>query len=71
MTKDKVLIGAAGAYYVGFQLSTSGYTVGLTTCGTKALDMFVASPDTGKPLTIQTKTMRDASYRSGTGSWWN
>jgi len=71
MTKDKVLTGAAGAYYVGFQLSELGYAVGLTTHGTKAIDMFVANRDTGKSITVQTKTMRDASYRSGTESWWH
>ena len=64
MTKDKVFIGAAGAYYVGFRLSASGYTAGLTTCGTKAIDMFVANRDTGKSITIQTKTMLNAFVRS-------
>ena len=60
VTIDTALTGAADAYCIGFQLSASGYTVGLTTCGTKALDMFVANPETGKSMTIQTKTMFNA-----------
>jgi hypothetical protein len=60
MTKDKALTGAAGAYYVGFRLSAMGYAVGLTTHGTRAIDMFVANPDTGKSITIQTKTATNA-----------
>ena len=72
MAKDKVLTGAAGAYYIGFRLSALGYAVGLTTHGTRAIDMFVANPDTGKSITIQTKTMlKDAFRRSGKyGNYW-
>jgi len=64
MTKDKALTGATGAYYVGFRLSALGYAVGLTTHGTRAIDMFVANPETGKSITIQTKTMFNAFVRS-------
>ena len=72
MKKDKALTGAAGAYYVGFRLSAMGYAVGLTTHGTRAIDMFVANPDTRKSVTIQTKTMRKASVQSKTeGLYWN
>ena len=60
MKKDKALTGAAGAYYVGFRLSALGYAVGLTTHGTRAIDMFVANPNTGKSITIQTKAMLNA-----------
>jgi len=60
MTKDKALTGATGAYYVGFRLSAMEYAVGLTTHGTRAIDMFVANPDTGKSITIQTKTATNA-----------
>ena len=71
MTKDKVLTGAAGAYYVGFQLSALGYTVGLTTHGTRAIDMVVANPDTGKSITIQTKTGFNAFVQSRRwGPYW-
>jgi hypothetical protein len=72
MAKDKVLTGAAGAYYVGFRLSALGYAVGLTTHGTRAIDMFVANPDTVKSITIQTKTMlADAFRQSGKlGNYW-
>jgi hypothetical protein len=66
MAKDKVITGAAGAYYVAFQLSAQGYAVGLTTYGTKAIDLFVAKPDTLKSITVQTKTMfKDASQPWG------
>jgi len=72
MAKDKVLTGAAGAYYVAFRLSELWYAVGLTTYGTRAIDMFVANPETGKSITIQTKTMRKASVPSKTGEpCWN
>jgi len=64
MTKDKALTGAAGAYYVGFRLSALEYAVGLTTHGTRAIDMFVANPDTGKSITIQSKTMLNALVQS-------
>ena len=64
MTKDKALTGAAGAYYVGFRLSALEYAVGLTTHGTSAIDMFVANPDTGKSITIQSKTMLNALVQS-------
>jgi hypothetical protein len=72
MEKDKVLTGAAGTYYVAFQLSAQGYAVGLTTYGTKAIDLFVANPDTGKSITIQTKTGSDAFVRSKKyGTFWH
>ncbi len=72
MTKDKPLTGAAGAYYVGFRLSALGYAVGLTTYGTKAIDLFVAKPDTLKSVTIQTKTMFNAlrTWKDGTCIWY-
>ncbi len=60
MTKDKVLTGATGAYYVAFQLSALSYAVGLTTYGTKAIDILVANPNTRKSITIQTKTATNA-----------
>lgn len=71
MARDKSLTGAAGAYYVGFRLSALGYAVGLTTYGTRAIDLLVANPDTLKSVTIQTKTMfedalvkrKDGTYR--------
>ena len=62
--KDKALLGAAGEYYVAFRLSAEGYAVGLTTHGTRLIDMFVANPDTAKSITIQTKTMENAFVRS-------
>ena len=60
MIRDKVLTGAAGKYYIGFRLTAQGYAVGLTTRGTRAIDMVVANPDTGKSITIQTKTATNA-----------
>ena len=63
-TRDKALTGAAGEYYVAFRLSSNGYAVGLTTHGTRAIDMLVSNPDTGKSVTIQTKTMRGAFVQS-------
>jgi len=49
-------MGAAGEYYVAFRLAAEGYAVGLTAYGTRAIDLVVANPDTGKSITIQTKT---------------
>jgi hypothetical protein len=71
MIRDKALTGAAGAYYIGFRLSALGYAVGLTTHGTRAIDLFVANPDTGKSITIQTKTMGKAFVQSKKyGPYW-
>ena len=71
-TQEKALTGAAGAYYVAFQLSTRGYAVGLTTYGTRAIDMLVANPETGKSITIQSKTMSNAFVcsKKWNSSWW-
>ncbi len=72
MARDKVLTGAAGAYYVAFQLSAQGYAVGLTTYGTKAIDLFVAKPDTLKSVTVQVKTASKAFVSSKKGwTGWN
>ncbi len=72
MTKDKALTGAAGEYYVAFRLTAKGYAVGLTPRGTRAIDLVVANLDTGKSITIQTKTMGIASERNREGkSYWN
>ena len=69
--RDKALTGAAGAHYVAFRLSTLGYAVGLTTYGTRSIDMVIANPNTGKSITIQTKTMRGAFVRSRKwGPYW-
>jgi len=69
--KDNALTGAAGAYYVAFRLTAQGYAVGLTTHGTRSIDMVVANPDTGKSITIQTKTMREAFMQSRKwGPYW-
>jgi len=67
--KDKASTGDAGAYYVAFRLAAMGYTVGLTTHGTRAIDLIVGNPNTGKSVTVQTKTMRDALGRSRAESW--
>ncbi len=72
MTKDKTLTGAAGEYYVAFRLAAEGYAVGLTSRGTRLIDLIVANPTTGKSITIQTKTMRrDAFVQSRKyGAYW-
>jgi hypothetical protein len=64
MAKDKALIGAAGEYYVAFRLLARRYTVALTPRGTTSIDMIVANPETGKSITIQTKTGENAFVRS-------
>ncbi len=64
MSKDKALTGAAGEYYVAFQLSARGYAVGLTARGTKSADLLVTNLETGKSVTIQVKTMWNAFVRS-------
>jgi len=70
MGKDRALTGAAGEHYIAFRLAAMGYAVGLTTRGTRAVDMVVANPDNGKSVTIDVKTMRKAFQRSGTDCWW-
>ena len=71
MAKDKALRGAAGEHYVAFRLSAMGYAVGLTTRGTRLIDIVVANPNTGKSITIQTKTMLEALVRSKKwGPYW-
>jgi hypothetical protein len=65
--KDKALTGDAGAYYVAFRLAAMGYAVGLTTHGTRAIDLVVANPNMGKSVTVQTKTMRHASVQPKKG----
>jgi hypothetical protein len=71
--KDNASIGDAGAHYIAFRLAAMGYAVGLTTHGTRAIDLVVANPGTGKSVTIQTKTMRNALYKQREGPchhWW-
>ena len=72
MTKDKVLTGAAGEYYLAFRLTAMGYAVGLTTRGTRAIDLTVANVKTAKSITVQTKTMLNASAGSKRDAeyWW-
>lgn len=70
MSKDRALTGAAGEHYIAFRLAAMGYAVGLTTRGTRTVDMVVANPDTGKAITIDTKTVKKAAERSGTDCWW-
>lgn len=60
IVRDKALTGAAGEYYVAFRLSAEGYAVGLTTHGTRAVDIIASNPETGKSITIQIKTMLGA-----------
>ncbi len=69
--KDKALVGAAGEYYIAFRLSAEGYAVGMTTHGARLIDLVVANPDTGKSITIQSKTMSNALVRSRKwGPYW-
>ena len=70
-TKDKALTGAAGEYYVAFRLAAEGYAVGLTPRGTTSIDLIVARTDTGKSITIQTKTASNAFVQSRKwGPYW-
>ena len=71
MAKEKALTGAAGEYYVAFRLTAEGYAVGLTPRGTTSIDLIVANPETGKSVTIQTKTMSNAFVQSRKwGPYW-
>ena len=70
MSNDRVLTGAAGEHFIAFQLAARGYAVGLTTRGTRTVDLVVANPETGKSISIDTKTMRNAYEKSGTESWY-
>ena len=69
MVKDLALTGAAGEYYVAFRLLAKNYTVALTPRGTTSIDMIVANRETGKTITIQTKTGKDAFVKRN--SLWN
>lgn len=60
MVKDLALTGAAGEYYVAFRLLAKNYTVALTPRGATSIDMIVANRETGKTITIQAKTRKDA-----------
>jgi len=71
MGKNKALTGAAGEYYVAFQLSARGYAVGFTPRGTKSADLLVNNLETGKSATIQVKTMANAFVPSKKwGPYW-
>ena len=71
MAKQKALTGAAGEYYLAYRLAAEGYAVGLTPRGTMSVDLIVANPDTGKSITIQTKTGSDAFVPSKKyGPYW-
>ena len=70
MSRDTALTGAAGEHYVAFRLAASGYAVGITTRGTRNVDMVAANPDTGKSISIDTKTMRKAFQHDSSNSWW-
>ena len=70
MGRDRTLTGAAGEHYIAFRLAAMGYAVGLTTRGTRTVDMVVANPDNGKSITIDTKTMQKAFGRSESDCWW-
>ncbi|MDD5038139.1 MAG: hypothetical protein PHN78_02335 [Dehalococcoidales bacterium] len=70
MSKDFNLTGAAGEHYVAFRLLAMNYAVALTPRGTTSIDMIVASLETGKTITMQTKTRKDAfSKRPSTWDW--
>ena len=72
VARDRALTGAAGEYYIAFRLVAEGYAVGLTPRGMRSIDLVVANPDTGKSITIQTKTMLNAFVMRKDGSyWWN
>ena len=70
MKKDRALTGSAGEHYVAFRLAAMGYAVGLTNRGTRSIDIVVANLDTGKSITIDTKTMKEAFGQSGGDCWW-
>jgi hypothetical protein len=67
---EKALTGAAGEYYIAFRLSALGYAIGLTPRGTRAVDLLAYNPETGKSITVQTKTMRKAFVEPKSGSYW-
>jgi len=62
---DKALIGAAGEHFIAFRLCEMGYTIGLTARGMRAVDLLATNPETGKSITVQTKTALDACNESG------
>ena len=70
MRKDRTLTGSAGEHYIAFRLAAMGYAVGLTTRGTRTIDMVVGNPDNGKSITIDTKTMKKAFWQSKDDCWW-
>ena len=69
---DKALTGAAGEHYIAFRLSALGYAIGLTTRGTRAVDLLATNLQTGKSITVQIKTMIDAFVENRkSGSYWH
>lgn len=70
MNRDTALTGAAGEHYVAFRLAAAGYAVGITTRGTRNVDLVIANPDNGKSISIDTKTMRKAYGHDSSEYWW-
>lgn len=54
--RTSALTAAAGEYYVAFQLSARGYSVGIPRANTPAVDLLVANETGTKTLAIQVKT---------------
>jgi hypothetical protein len=68
MTLQTDLIGDAGVYYVAYQLSARGYTVGILPQKAKFFDLVVVKPESGKSLLVQVKTAANA-LRYGGDDW--
>jgi hypothetical protein len=68
---DKALTGAAGEHYIAFRLCEMGYTIGLTARGMRAVDLLATNPETGKSITVQTKTAIDACENLKSGDYWH
>jgi hypothetical protein len=63
MTKNTILTGATGEFFVASYLSALGLVVGLPRVGVPGVDLFVTRADGGKSLSIQVKTGKSSSLR--------
>lgn len=53
---QRIIVGTTGEHYVAAYLSGMGLIVSLTRGGIQSIDLLVASPSGGRPISVQVKT---------------
>ena len=53
---QRIIVGTTGEHYVAAYLSGMGLIVSLTRGGIQSIDLLVASPSGGRPVSVQVKT---------------